>query len=427
MLILNTKRLRDGIDLHIIDAPKFKTNLMSVYFNIPLRRETVTKAALLPSVLKRGCSKYPTMKDMSRRLDDLYSASVSAGVRMKGDGEVLFFTAEYISDKFIGEKLSAQIAEFLHDFIFSPLTENGGFNKEYTAGEKVNLKNAILGLVNDKKAYTEFKCREAMFGKEGYGMFEAGYAEDLDGITPINLYEFYKDVLNKSKIDIFISGTVDDETVGDVERILGSAFEDRDANYIGTTVAESEGTELKTVSEEADVVQSKLCMGMRCGIQPVGDEFYAITLASCIFGGSPFSKLFANVREKLSLAYYAVARYSRFKSVMMISSGIQTENYQAAYDEIMLQFKKMQDGEIDDFEIESAKKYLANAYHSLSDSLRGMEDYYLSQCIMGEQQSIDELLSGVLAVDKKRITDVMKKVRFDTVYFLKGKSAGEVE
>ena len=111
----------------------------------------------------------------------------------------------------------------------------------------------------------------------------------------------------------------------------------------------------------------------------------------------------------------------------MISSGIQTENYQAAYDEIMLQFKKMQDGEIDDFEIESAKKYLANAYHSLSDSLRGMEDYYLSQCIMGEQQSIDELLSGVLAVDKKRITDVMKKVRFDTVYFLKGKSAGEVE
>lgn len=427
MFILDTKKLRDGVDLHIISAPKFKTNLLSVYFNIPLKRETVTYAALLPSVLKRGSVDYPTMKDMSRRLDDLYSASVSAGVRMKGDGEVLYFTAEYISDRFIGENLTSKIAEFLHSFIFSPLTEDGGFNKEYTKSEKINLRNAISGLVNDKKAYAEFKCREAMFGKDGYGMFEAGYAEDLDEITPQSLYKFYCDVLKNAKIDIFISGTLDEASISETERTLGSAFEPREANYIGTLIASSDDVSLKNVTEDADVVQSKLCMGMRCGTEPVGDEFYAITLASCIFGGSPFSKLFANVREKLSLAYYAVARYSRFKSVMMISSGIQTENFKAAYDEIMLQFKKMQDGEIDDFEIESAKKYLANAYNSLSDSLYGMEDYYLSQCIMGSTQSIEELLDGVLSVDKKRVCEVMKKVKPDTVYFLKGKSAGEAE
>lgn len=425
--MLDTKKLRDGVDLHIISAPKFKTNLLSVYFNIPLKRETVTYAALLPSVLKRGSVDYPTMKDMSRRLDDLYSASVSAGVRMKGDGEVLYFTAEYISDRFIGENLTSKIAEFLHSFIFSPLTEDGGFNKEYTKSEKINLRNAISGLVNDKKAYAEFRCREAMFGKDGYGMFEAGYAEDLDEITPQSLYKFYCDVLKNAKIDIFISGTLDEASISETERILGSAFEPREANYIGTLIASSDDVSLKNVTEDADVVQSKLCMGMRCGTEPVGDEFYAITLASCIFGGSPFSKLFANVREKLSLAYYAVARYSRFKSVMMISSGIQTENFKAAYDEIMLQFKKMQDGEIDDFEIESAKKYLANAYNSLSDSLYGMEDYYLSQCIMGSTQSIEELLDGVLSVDKKRVCEVMKKVKPDTVYFLKGKSAGEAE
>lgn len=424
---MDTKKLRDGVDLHIISAPKFKTNLLSVYFNIPLKRETVTYAALLPSVLKRGSVDYPTMKNMSRRLDDLYSASVSAGVRMKGDGEVLYFTAEYISDRFIGENLTSKIAEFLHSFIFSPLTEDGGFNKEYTKSEKINLRNAISGLVNDKKAYAEFKCREAMFGKDGYGMFEAGYAEDLDEITPQSLYKFYCDVLKNAKIDIFISGTLDEASISETERILGSAFEPREANYIGTLIASSDDVSLKNVTEDADVVQSKLCMGMRCGTEPVGDEFYAITLASCIFGGSPFSKLFANVREKLSLAYYAVARYSRFKSVMMISSGIQTENFKAAYDEIMLQFKKMQDGEIDDFEFESAKKYLANAYNSLSDSLYGMEDYYLSQCIMGSTQSIEELLDGVLSVDKKRVCEVMKKVKPDTVYFLKGKSAGEAE
>ena len=135
----------NGVDLHIIQAPKFKTNLMSVYFNIPMKRETVTRAALLPSVLKRGCIKYPTLRDISRRLDDLYSASLSTGIRVKGDGEVLYFTSEYISDKYTGENLTLEIAEFLRDFILNPLTENGGFLNNFLESEKINLKNAILG------------------------------------------------------------------------------------------------------------------------------------------------------------------------------------------------------------------------------------------------------------------------------------------
>lgn len=422
---MESRELCKGVDLHIINVPKFKTNLMSVFINIPLSRDTVTRAALLPSVLKRGCEKYPTMKDLSRRLDDLYSASVGAGVRMKGDGEVLYFSAEYISDKYISENLSSPIAEFLKDYIFSPLTENDGFIPSYVESEKINLKNTILGLINDKKAYAELKCREAMFGQKGYGMFEAGYVEDLDEITPQNLYTFYRDILSTAKVDIFLSGSLDENAVKDTEKILASAFDSRSADYISTEIPEPTNVEIREVVEDADVAQSKLCMGLRCGVDPLSDEYYALVMASCIFGGSPFSKLFNNVREKLSLAYYAVARTSKFNSVMMISSGIQTENYQAAYDEIIIQFKKMQNGEIDDFEIDSAKKYLTNAYNSISDSLHGMEDYYLSQVIMGVEQSIDDLLDNIRAVDRERIAAVMKKVKFDTVYFLKGKLAEE--
>lgn len=420
MVSLESRKICSGVDLHIIEAPKFKTNLMSVFFNIPLKHSTVTKAALLPSVLKRGCTEYPNLKEMSRRLDDLYSASMLAGVRMKGDGEVLYFTVQYISDKYAGEDLSAGIAEFLRSFIFSPLTENGGFLKSYIDSEKINLKNAILGLINDKKEYAEFKCREAMFGQSGYGMFEAGHIEGLDGITPQNLYEFYLDVLNNSKVDIFVSGSADENAVNAAAEILGASLNPRNADYIHTEIAEATNNEIREITEEANVVQSKLCMGLRCGVDPVSDEYYALVLASCIFGGSPFSKLFNNVREKLSLAYYAVAKTARFKSVMMISSGIQTENYKAAYDEIMVQFKKMQDGDFTDDEISSAKKYLSTSFNSMKDSLRGMEDYYLSQTIMGAEQSIDELLAAVTAVDRERIINVMKKIKFDTVYFLKG-------
>ncbi len=424
MYNLKTINLKEGIDLHIIDASKFKTNLLSIYFNFPLKRETATKAAIIPSILKRGLKSYPTLKDISRHLDDLYSTNLIGGIRSKGDGESMFFSLEYVADKFIGESLTKKVTEFLKELIFSPLTENNGFVTSYVESEKINLKNAIESLVNDKKEYTEAKCREAMFKESGSGISEIGYVEDIEGLTPQNLYEFYQEILNTSKIDIFMSGSVSDAMVDDVKNILVPYLSPRNAEYVKSEIAAYRDSDIQNITEDADVVQSKLCMGLICGVESTSNEYDALVLASCIFGGSPFSKLFVNVREKLSLAYYAMARTSRFKSYMMISSGIQTENFQKAYDEIMLQLDKMQNGEIDDSEIDAAKKFLANAYTSMNDRLYGMEDYYYSQAILGLNQSTEDLLQNILKVNKEDIVAVMKKIKLDTVYFLKGKTEG---
>ena len=425
---MQTKHVCEGVDLRILKDTKFKTNTLSLFFHIPLKRETVTKAALIPAVLKRGSEKYPRFKDMAQHLADMYSASCSAGVRMKGDGEVLYFTIEYIADAYIGESLSGQAAEFLCEFVFAPLIKDGGFLQEYVKSEKTNLQNAIMGLINDKKEYTDVKCREAMFGREGYGMFEAGYVEDLEEITPQNLYEFYAEVLKTAKVDVFMGGTVNDDNINAVNTILMPKLTPRKAEYIKTRIALSKRQEIQNITEDISVAQSKLSMGLCCGADPASEDYYALMLGSCIFGGSPFSKLFNNVREKLSLAYYVTCRTDRFKSVMMISSGIETKNYQAAYDEIMVQLKKMQNGEILESELEAAKKYLANGINSMKDSLRTMEDYYLSQVIMGRQQSPDELLECLMRVDIPKVSNVMQRVKLDTVYFLKGNVAtGEEE
>jgi predicted Zn-dependent peptidase len=161
-------------------------------------------------------------------------------------------------------------------------------------------------------------------------------------------------------------------------------------------------------------------------VDAASEEYYALMLGSCIFGGSPFSKLFNNVREKLSLAYYAGCRTDRLKSVMMISSGIETKNFQKAYDEIMVQFKKMQDGEITQEELAAAKKYLANGLTAMNDSMRTMEDYYLSQCILGQNQSPEALIDCLNKIEISQIQAVMQKIQPDTVYFLKGNALEEV-
>lgn len=424
---MRTKQIYNGVDLRILENTKFKTNTLSLFFHLPLKRETVTMAALLPSVLKRGSEKYPKLSDMARHLADLYSASCSAGVRMKGDGEVLYITMEYIADQFIGENLTQQVLEFVKEFVFFPKVENQGFVPAYVESEKENLKESILGLINDKKEYVDAKCREAMFSNSGYGMFEAGYVEDLEKITPQNLYAFYRDVIENAKVDIFLGGTVTSETEKLVETILGSVLSSREGSYPQTIPAVSCRSEVQYVVEEMQASQSKLAMGLCCSVNPTEKEYYALMVGSCIFGGSPFSKLFNNVREKLSLAYYAAARTDRLKSVMMISSGIQTENYQAAYDEIMVQLEKMKQGDIEDAELVAAKKYLENGLRSMEDSRLAKEDYYLSQIIMGQEQSLEELLSCIGAVTKDEIAAVMGKVTLDTVYFLKGIGGGEEE
>lgn len=415
-----TEHIKNGVDFRFIKAEKFKTNTISVFFNIPLERKTVTKAALLPAVMKRGTMKHQTMSELTRYLYDLYSASLRAGVRSKGDGEVLYFTIEYIRDRFIGENLTAKIIELLSEFIFSPLVDENGFNQEYLDGEKVNLRNAIEGLINDKRDYVEYKCREAMFPDEGYGMYEAGFVEDIPNITASNLYDFYKQIISRAKVDIFAGGDFDSDALNDIKNELCGRFEPRDTEYVNTKIAVPTGREINKIVEEIPVVQSKLCIGVKCGIDPTSPEYYGLLLGGCVFGGSPFSKLFNNVREKLSLAYYAVSRTERFKSTMFISCGIETEKYQAAYDEIMVQFNKMLKGDIEDSEIENSKLYLINSFNSMKDGLRTMEDYYLSQAIMGNDGNIDDLIDRVSRVSKDEVVAAFNKIEFDTIYFLKG-------
>ncbi len=424
---MKSRKLHDGVDLRLIESTKFKTNTLTLYFHLPLSRETVTYAALLPAVLKRGSKKYPRFLDMTRHLTDLYSSSCSAGVRFKGDTEVLYFSMSYISDQYIAENLTQAVTDFLGELIFSPLLENGGFLPAYVDSEKNNLKNVIESLINDKKAYADAMCRDAMFGKEGYGLFEAGYVEDLDLITPQSLYAFYQKVLSQAKVDLFMTGTLTEENIETVCQGLLPLLPPREVSATDIQPALTQRKETQFVVEEIEAAQSKLSIGLCCGVPPTAKEYYALLLGSYIFGGSPVSKLFQNVREKLSLAYYAGCRTDRLKSVMTISSGIETKNYQAAYDEIMAQLQDMKTGTISEEELFAAKKYLTTVLSSMEDSPRAMEDYYLSQVLLHQKQSPRELLDEVQKVTVQEIQAVMKHLVPDTVYFLKGSIHSEKE
>lgn len=414
-----SEKIADGVNIRLFPARQFKTNRITVFLSVPVKREYVTKISLLRQVLKRGTKNFPTLTALAKELEEMYGASLSGGIRKKGDGELFYFTVEYIADKFVGENLTKRAAAMLNEVVFNPLVEDGGFFEEYLNQEKKNLKNYIEGIINDKREYAQLRCMSEMFEDDAYGVFEYGYVEDFDDITPKSLYDFYKKIINDAQIDIFVSGTFEDE---DVIREIKNSFDikPRKSPEVKTAIAKRRG-EIKRVIEKMDVTQSKLCIGLTCDTDYKSEDYYALVVYNCVFGGSPFSKLFNNVREKLSLAYYVFSRVDKMKSFMLISSGIETKNYDAAYNEIMAQTDKMLCGDISDDEIIAAKKSLANSFNSMRDSLAGMEDFYMSQIICNTDDSLDGIIEKINSVTKEEIVAVGQKIKQDTIYFLCGK------
>lgn len=414
-----TEKITEGVNLRLAAARQFKTNKITMYFHVPIERENVTYISLLRQVMKRGTKNYPTLTDLAVLLEDLYGASLSGGIRKKGDGELFYFSVEYIADRFVGENITREAAALLNEVVFNPLIIDGGFSAEYLSQEKKNLKNYIEGIVNDKREYAQLRCIKEMFEDEPYGIFEYGYVEDFDSITPQSLYEFYKKIVNEARVEIFVSGTFDEKAVTDeVKNIFN--FAPRKCGEITTGIAK-ERAEVKKVTEEMDVTQSKLCIGLSCNIGYEDEDYYALVLYNCIFGGSPFSKLFNNVREKLSLAYFVFSRIDKMKSFMLISSGIETKNYQAAYDEIMAQTDNMLSGKVTEEEFIAAKKYLANSFNSMKDSISAMEDFYMSQLICKTDDTLDAIIEKINSVKMEQVIKAGKKIKMNTIYFLKGK------
>ena len=422
MEVTRTK-LVDGMYLTYLPARKFKTSLLSAQFVTPLAEETASAYALLPAVLRRGTVTYPDMGALSARLDKLYGARIDYTVRKKGESQCVGFVASFIDDSFVpgGEYLLEPVAELLGELVCDPATERGRFVPAYFESEKTNLIDAIRSIINDKRDYADSRLLREMCAGEAYGIPRLGSEEDAERLRLRKLYAQYGKLIGASRLELFYSGSADRRRVEDA---LLSAFAALPRENIRETFPVQNHParqEVLRVTEELDVTQGKLGMGFACG----SHDTAALLMGNTLFGGSSNSKLFLNVREKLSLCYYASSMYHRQKGIITVSSGIEFENYRKAYDEIMAQLDTVCNGDLEDWELDGARSTLLNAYASMGDSQGKLENFYLGQAATGQSETPEELAEQVRNVTPERIFNAMKSVELDTVYFLRGKEAAE--
>lgn len=414
------KTIKKGIKLHILNTDKFKTNLVAVFLTTKLKKETVTPNALISAILRRGTNNLKTQEEISKQLEELYGASFDCGIDKTGDNQVLKFYIQTINDDYIPqqeENMLKTSIENIFDIVFNPLTEKKGFKKEYVEQEKKNMKQRIEGRVDNKARYALDRCIEEMYKDKPYGLYKFGDVNSLENIDENNLYKTYEKLIDECKIDIFISGNINDE----VEDIIKEnenikKLKERDAKY-NTTSEKPEGKKGEII-EKMSVTQGKLVMGLDLNIQNEDEKYYTLVYNN-ILGGSANSKIFQNVREKASLAYSAGSSYFKYKNNIFINCGIEISNYEKAVELIKEQIEDMKNNNFTDEEFENAKNSIIATIKTIDDEQDTLIIYYFGQELSNNKNTIEDYIKKIEETKREDVLNIANKVEINTIYFLR--------
>jgi predicted Zn-dependent peptidase len=420
---ISRKEIYDGIALTVIETDKFKFNRIFIDFVLPLENERAAKNALFADVLMRGTEKYPGLLPLQKKLSSLYGADVDTYVGTSGEAHVITVFAKLLKDKYAlgGEEITREGAELLCEVLTNPQKENGIFCEAYVESEKEKLIDDIAAQINDKDAYALHRAIEIMCEGEAWGISELGKPEDVEKITAGELYEHYNYVLSHAQAEVFAIGEFPEGTPEKLVRDMFGGVSRGEVPDHSTKIVRAAG-EVKKAVEHQELRQGKLVLGFRTGVGEGEDGYDALKVFNCVFGSGTQSKLFMNVREKLSLCYHCSSRIYA-KGVMMVTSGIEPANYDKARNEILAQLDEIRNGNISDEEMDSAKKRLRNSMLSVGDSPEALHSWYANNNIFSLSATPEEMIERLERVTKEDVAEAAKKITLDTEYFLCGKEA----
>lgn len=413
-----------GIFLTVLTDKKFKTNSFIVHFMTELTEESAAANAAVAFMLEDSCKEYPDITSFSRRLAQLYGASIRSGVSYFSDSQTVTVSGSSIADKYAleGEDISYDLLKLLCGCIFEPPTENGAFPEKQFALKKQELIDDIDANINDKRNYAIKKARAEIYENEPAGLPVKGERAAALALTSEQVYAAYEKLLGSARIEMTFVGT---ELPEKCERLIEEKFGSikRENVCFPDSKPSPVKSEARYVTERLDVVQSKMVLAFKHGVS--GNISHISRVFNAVFGSTPFSMLFKNVREKLSLCYYCSSSFNSEKHTVFVDSGVESDNIGAAREEIIRQLELIGKGEFSDELLEQSKLYIVCALKGVGDSPRSAADWYYDYCLESEEDtpSPEEYIEKVKAVTKDDVCAFAKALTLDTVYVLTGKEA----
>lgn len=411
-----------GLNLHLVPSKKFKTINFVVKFKAPLNRSTITERALLPYILRQATDKYPNRSSLQQKLDDLYGAVFSISGSKKGNFHIITFRLEIPNQRFLENEstLMEDAIELLNEIINSPKVADNSFDSSIVDREKATLKQKVNSIMDDKMSYANMRLIDEMCEGEIYQTHVQGYLEDLPNIHGDNLYTYYQSLLKEDSMDFYVLGDFEEAEIKDPITTLFK--KDHVANKpIESTKNKQKEMEQKLITEKQDVQQAKLHIGYRTNCTYSDKSYVALQVFNGMYGGFPNSKLFINVREKNSLAYYASSRLESHKALLFVFSGIAPKDFKQAKQIIDEQMNAMKSGYFTEDEVSSTKELIVNQLLETLDNPLGIIEMLYQQVIANYNLSPDDLIAQIKLVEKQEVLDVAQHIVEDTTYLLTNK------
>lgn len=418
--MIKTFTLQPGITLRCCQDMRFKTGCISIQLVRPMCREEASYNALLSAVLLRGTRQHPDLRDITLHLDDLYGATVGSLIRKVGDYQTTGFYCSFTEDRYAlkGDRILVPVIDFLQELLYCPRLENGVFCQSFVDGEKRNLLSAIEAQKNDKRLYAAAQLNRYMCAQDPTGVPRLGDPKIIRGIGAADLYAHYEKILRQSRIDVFYVGAKQPE---EMVQLLAPLFAEQDRSYIPLQPQTPFCDGGDTRNEEAmEVTQGKLQMGFVHPSDINSPDFVPMQVLNAVFGGGMTSKLFMNIREKMSLCYDIGSSFQGTKGILCVAAGMDHEMARTVEQKILKELEKCRRGEISESELCSAKQSLISSLRGIHDSPGAIENYYATGALSGLQLSIEEYRRQVEKTTVSRLAQVAQDLRLHSVYLLKG-------
>lgn len=415
--IINRRKIADGVYFSSITDKRYKKNLISVAFSTQLSEDTATENVIVPVLLTKCNSKLPTYKAFNNKMSRLYASGIGGTAGRQYDLQTISFGAYYLDDIYAlsGEKMTGIMTDILIDCLTSPVTENGVFSEKFVELEKKTVIDNIETAINDKRSYAIERAMKTICKGEPVSVCSYGTVEKAKLITPDSAYKAYRRMLETMPCEIICTGCSDFEGVAEK---FAAAFEKAGRHDIeNTTIALSPvKTQTEEVTERLTVNQSKLVLGFKSH----SDDDAALVLLQKIFGGTTSSKLFRNVREKMSLCYYCSAARNDLKGIMLVNSGVENENIEKTKEAVIDQLEEIKNGNFTNEDINFAEMAIKNDFKSVADSAGNVSNWYFDCIRKNDIVTPEEKLGRYLGVSKERIIAAAKSMVLDSVYVLTG-------
>jgi predicted Zn-dependent peptidase len=410
------KQTLGGYNLHLIKTDKFKNCHVEVIFRNNVNPLEITKRQFLTNILCESNAEYSTRRKLLLKFEDLYNAGIYGFSSRVGGSMITSICTDFLNPEYTDKEAPRKTIELLFDLIFNPLVNVREFDNKTFELIKSNVADVLNSSKENPQKLAILNALKAL-GDTPSACSSFGTMEDLENITPENLYEYYEKMLKSDYVDIFVVGAIDMDEMAEI--IDKYAKFKVIKNHPVKMMFKNPQIKEKHITKDFKGVQSNVVMVLNLNNLTAYEERYVANLYNTILGGSSLqSKLFKRLRSENSLCYRVQSFYQKYDSLILITTGVDVNSSDQAIklikDEIKNMTKNITDGELDE-----AKELVITSLNGVRDDINKVVDnyYYMS---LGELDDLDTRINTFKNVSKEDIYALGKKISISVIYTLRG-------